>query len=85
MTFPEKIKDKLYYNNLPNKIKKLFPNIQYNPCDKTIFIQKNDECKITISGIEKLYYKDDIFYIISDLYMLIIWDGIKQWDLIKRV
>ena len=86
MTFPEKTKDILYYDDLPNSIKSLFKNIQYNISDKRIFIQKNIDCKLTISNIEKMYYDDDdIFIIKSDIYTIVFWEDIRKWKIIKSV
>lgn len=76
----------VYVEDIPIHINEAFNNIfKYDTILKKINVFKNNECDITIKNIKKLYYKDDIFYVISNLYMLVIWEDIKQWDLIKRV
>ena len=86
MTFPEKTKDKVYCDDIPNYIKNAFPNFYFNKIEKAMHINKDNECEIIISNIKNMYYdEDDIFYIKSKLYIIIMWNDVKKWKIINRV
>ena len=86
MTFPESLMKRVYCDDIPTHINERFNNIFcYNKPLRILNVLKNIECNITIKNINAMYYKDDIFYIISKLYMLVIWEDVKQWKIIKRV
>ena len=77
---------KVFCVNIPIHINETFNNIfKYDAILKKLNVSKNIECDISIKDIKSMYYKDDIFYITSKLYMLIIWEDVKQWKIIKRV
>ena len=86
MTFPEQIKDNIIYlHDLPNEIKVSFSNMYYSKFKKSLFINKNKDCKIEIINIKHMYYHDDIFYIKSDIYTIVFWNDIRKWQIIKSV
>ena len=86
MTFPEQIKDDIFYlHDLPNKIKELFNNMYYSKHKKSLIINKNKDCKIEIKNIKSMYYHDDIFYIKSNIYTVVFWEDIQKWQIIKSV
>ena len=77
---------KVFCVDVPIHINETFNNIfKYDAILKKLNVLKNIECNITIKNVKLLYYKDDIFYITSSLYMLVIWEDVKQWKIIKRV
>ena len=86
MTFPEKIKDDIsYIHDIPNEIKKSFSNMYYSKLEKSLLINKNEDCKLKITNIKSMFYHDDIFYIKSNIYTIVFWVDIRQWKIIKSV
>lgn len=85
MEFKEIPQTKFFYDDLPNEIKNNYPFLRYNESDKSLIFIKNPDCTLLISNIKTMYYLDEIFYIKSKIYTLVIWNDIRTWQLIKSV
>lgn len=76
-------KDGVFYDDLPYEITKIF-SVRYNKNKKVFIIQIDDDYQKVLSNVKKLYYKNDIFFVESKLYICILWKNKRLWEIIEK-
>lgn len=76
--------DKIFLNDLPHDVKRNFEQqIYYNLKRKELYLLRYGIMQ-KISNVKSIYYYDDDFYVRSKDFIIIIWNDILTWNVIKR-